>query len=108
MPGSASAAFTGAGEFEIAVSSNGQNVVIAGNSGIFSNNGGQHFTATQIINSCASGGDQSVGWSPNGDSNGTFYLSFLRDTNCTGAAPNAIAVASSTSNGQTFTVISNA
>jgi hypothetical protein len=109
MSGNAAPVFTGFGEFEIAASSNGQNVVIAGNSGTaFSTNFGQGFTATQpIANSCASGGDLSLAWSPNGGSNGTFYLSFLANTSCAGGTPNAIALASSTSNGQTFAVISN-
>jgi hypothetical protein len=110
MLGRAAAAVTGFGEFEIAVSNNGQNVVLAGNSGIFfSLNSGQMFNAAQQLgNICGSGGDRSVAWSPNGGVNGTFYVSFLRDTTCTGVNQNAIGVATSTNSGQAFNLASNA
>jgi hypothetical protein len=109
MPGRGTATVTGFGELEMAVSNNGQNIVIAGNSGIFfSLNSGQMFNAAQQGNICGSGGDRSVAWSPNGGENGTFYVSFLRDTTCMGANPNAIGVTTSTNSGQAFNLASNA
>jgi hypothetical protein len=69
---------------------------------VFSNDVGQTF-APAVLNNCAAGGDLSVAWSPNGGPSGTFYVSHLKDSNCSGAI-NAIGIAASTDKGKTFVV----
>jgi hypothetical protein len=97
-------------EVEIAVSANGQNVVIGSNSG-FSNSidGGHTFTFRGgTPGTFPRGGDPSLGWGPSG--NGNFYYSFIGFPDGSTPAGNgcAVSVAKSTNNGDSFNWIGNA
>ncbi|MFS8980930.1 hypothetical protein PO002_42155 [Cupriavidus necator] len=101
----------GGGELEIAVSPDGNNVVIASNSGwSHSTDGGRTFKVRGWRPEPPSSlGDPSLGWGPSG--NGSFYYAFIGLPN--GTPPQsgigcAASVARSTDNGQTFAWVGNA
>jgi hypothetical protein len=100
---------TGVGELEIAASSNGQNVVVAANSGFsYSVNGGQTFTfgggTPCIYNGCDGDPSLAVGQS------GNFYYSWIGDPQTGGshAAGWTDSLSSSTTGGQSFGFVSDA
>jgi hypothetical protein len=78
-------------ELEVAVSPNGQNIVIGSNNRYhFSTDGGQNFNPSAGI----TGNDPSLGWGQSGGVNGTFYAANI-------AAPST-AISVSINNGQNF------
>jgi FG-GAP-like repeat len=102
---------SGVGELEVAVSSDGQHVVVAANSGFsYSDNGGQSFTrgggTPCVFNGCDGDPSLAVGRS------GTFYYSWIGFPNNQpgGNPPNGTtdSLSISTDNGHTFTFRSNA
>jgi uncharacterized repeat protein (TIGR01451 family) len=84
-------------ELEIAVSPNGQNIVIGSNSNyFFSTNGGQTWNNSAGIG----GNDPSLGWGQSGGTNGTFYAANI-------ASPST-AISVSINNGANFAFRANA
>src|SRR5262249_25184884 len=68
----------------------------------------QTFTATApILNLCPSRGDLSAAWAPSGGPNGTFFVSYLKDTACLNQPAHAIGIVSSTNRGPQFVVSTN-
>ncbi len=110
LPGLTQRVITGRnGELEIAVSPNGQNIVIGQQSAWrTSNNGGQTFAFNGTINAF-DGGDPSLGW---GQSGAFYYAGIDRGCQASDAAgPFGYActgMARSTNNGQTFPLVSPA
>ncbi len=101
LAGLAQLATTGS-EAEIAVSTNGQNIVIAQGFGfVSSQNGGQTFSARQGI-PVSTGGDASVAFGRSG----AFYEATI--SSLAGATAGSTAVSVSTNNGTTFTFRANA
>jgi hypothetical protein len=95
----------GFGELQIAVSSNGQNVVIGANSGIsFSNDFGGQFAASNVAIPFGNRGDTTVGWGPSG----TFYLGLIGFPAVGGVSTCADSVFASKDNGQNFNFVGNA
>ena len=105
------------GELEVAVSNNGMNIVVVKQSAwITSNDGGQTFPSSGVLN--VSDGDSSIAFGQSGN----FYHAALAcfgnkcQPPCPGASPsgtpastnNCVAVAPSTTNGQTFGALVNA
>ena len=84
-------------EIEIAVSTNGRNIVIGTNQKYhFSTNGGQTWNQSAGID----GNDPSLGWGQSGGVNGTFYAANI-------ASPST-AISVSTDNGANFAFRTNA